>query len=341
MAIQQPDSLATRMTQDGAEAVVVKDSKPKHPYQVLRSLPIDATPAQQDSAIQATFQPNEIHYSNRPDTLHLPGHDVGKSIKDIRLPKYYKEIFFSKDSLLHPELNGGRYGMAGDPVPYSMKNDDIITGLLLGCLVIALISFAQSRRFIALQLKHFFYTPRSETGIMKETSAEMKFQLFMLLQTSLTLSLVYFFYTRTYEGDAFILKSQYHLIAIYFGVLVTYYAVKALLYKCVNWIFFEKKANEQWIVSQLFITGMLGVMLFPVVLLLAYFDLPIDKAVKYVITVIVVTKMLSFYKCYSIFFRRLEAFLQIILYFCTLELIPLLSLWGVLQLIGNYLKINI
>ena len=117
--------------------------------------------------------------------------------------------------------------------------------------------------------------------------------------------------------------------------------MKALLYKCVNWIFFEKKANEQWIVSQLFITGMLGVMLFPVVLLLAYFDLPIDKAVQYVITVIVVTKMLSFYKCYSIFFRRLEAFLQIILYFCTLELIPLLSLWGVLQLIGNYLKINI
>ena len=31
--------------------------KPRHPYQVLRTLPKDATPAQQDSAIQATFQP--------------------------------------------------------------------------------------------------------------------------------------------------------------------------------------------------------------------------------------------------------------------------------------------
>ena len=35
----------------------VKTFKPRHTYQVLRSLPKDATPAQQGSAIQATFQP--------------------------------------------------------------------------------------------------------------------------------------------------------------------------------------------------------------------------------------------------------------------------------------------
>jgi hypothetical protein len=51
-------------------------SKPMTPYQVLRLLPKDATPAQQDSAIQAWFQPGEVHYSNQPDTLHLPGHGI-------------------------------------------------------------------------------------------------------------------------------------------------------------------------------------------------------------------------------------------------------------------------
>ena len=67
--------------------------KPRHPYQVLRTLPKDATPAQQDSAIQATFQPKEVRYSNRPDTLHLPGYGKGKSALEITpLPKYYKEI---------------------------------------------------------------------------------------------------------------------------------------------------------------------------------------------------------------------------------------------------------
>ena len=65
------------------------------PYQVLRLLPKDATPAQQDSAIQAWFQPGEVHYSNQPDTLHLPGHGIGRSLKDVNLPQYYRENFFS------------------------------------------------------------------------------------------------------------------------------------------------------------------------------------------------------------------------------------------------------
>ena len=36
------------------------------PAMVLKWLPRDATPAQQDSAIQARFKPSEIHWSKRP-----------------------------------------------------------------------------------------------------------------------------------------------------------------------------------------------------------------------------------------------------------------------------------
>ena len=35
---------------------------------------------------------------------------------DVQLPQYYREGFFSKDTLFHPELPGGRYGVAGDPI---------------------------------------------------------------------------------------------------------------------------------------------------------------------------------------------------------------------------------
>ncbi len=51
-------------------------------------------------------------------------------------------------------------------------------------------------------------------------------------------------------------------------------------------------------------------------------------------------KMLAFYKSYSIFFKRMGASLQIILYFCALELMPLMVLWGVLFITDNYLIIN-
>ena len=74
-----------------------KTAKPKvlTPKEVLSWLPYDATPEQQDSAIQAHFKPDSIHWSNRPDTLHLPGHSVGKDVRIVDLPLYYRESFFS------------------------------------------------------------------------------------------------------------------------------------------------------------------------------------------------------------------------------------------------------
>ena len=45
------------------------------------------------------------------------------SLPVVELPQYYKEGYFAKDSLLHPELQGGRYGVAGTPVPLSLRGD--------------------------------------------------------------------------------------------------------------------------------------------------------------------------------------------------------------------------
>ena len=69
------------------ETLVKKPARPQTPYQVLRLLPKDATPAQQDSAIQAWFEPGEIHYSERPDTLHLPGQEIPRDLKTVNIPQ--------------------------------------------------------------------------------------------------------------------------------------------------------------------------------------------------------------------------------------------------------------
>ena len=63
-------------------------------------------------------------------------------------------VVFSKDSLLHPELTGGRSGIAGDPVPYTVRGDDAITGMLLFCFVTTLVVFSRSRHFLVDQLKN-------------------------------------------------------------------------------------------------------------------------------------------------------------------------------------------
>ena len=310
------------------------------PAMVLKWLPRDATPAQQDSAIQARFKPSEIHWSKRPDTLHLPGHDKGRSPLDVQLPQYYKEGFFSKDTLFHPELPGGRYGVAGDPVPYNVHGDNVITMLLLALFVFTVIAFSNSRAFIARQLHNFFYMHGRKTSEVTETVVELRLQFVMVLMTSLLLSLLFYFHTIYYVSDSFILQSDYYLVFIYLGIVVLYFLLKSVVYTMVNGVFFGNRKNREWQKSLLFITAMEGVLLFPAVILQAYFELSIKNVETYFIIVLIIVKILTFYRCFVTFFRGKVFFLQIILYLCALEIVPLLMMWGVLDATATVLKIN-
>lgn len=298
-------------------------------------------PAAKSDSTRTTRQSVKAeHISTRPDTLYLPGYGKGKSIKDVSLPQYYRESFFSSNPMLHPELNSELYGVVGDPVPYSVRNDNVITGLLLGCFILAMIAFSHSRKFIMRQAKHFFYIPHGRVTTITETTGEFRFQFFLIFQTCLLASILSFFYTQHNIADTFMLSSQYMLIWIFFGCLTGYFICKIILYALVNWVFFDKKRNDLWLKTFLFITSMEGICLFPLVMLQSYFDLQQQSAVIYALIAIVLTKILTFYKCFTIFFIRSGGFLQIILYFCALELAPLLSLWGVMVMIVDYLKIN-
>lgn len=314
--------------------------KPKHTYQVLQQLPPNATPAQQDSAIQSVFQP-ELKSLGTQDTLFLSANDSVKDTTDINFSHYYREGFFTNNALLHPELNVERYGVAGDPMPYSIQNDDVITGLLLGCFLLMMFSFSRLHHFILQQAKSFFHIQRSENvTVTTETSDEFRFQFFMVALTCLLWALLAFFYTQTKVADTFILRSQYQLIAIFFGCFCVYFLLKGMLYPILNSLFFNRKKNEQWMKSILYLSAMEGIVLFPIVMLQSYFGISVQSAIIYAAIVLILVKLLTIYKCFVIFFRQNGAVLQIILYFCALEIIPMLALAGSLVMIVDYLKIN-
>lgn len=322
-----------------------RDSAPRHaqqptPRQVISWLPPDATPGQRDSAIQRHIKPSPIHWSDQPDTLHLPGHGKGKSFRDAALPKYYKESFFSDDSLFHPELPGGRLGVAGDPIPYNIAGDNFITSLLLGCFVLAMFAFAKLRRLINWQVKNFFYAPRQRDAGLVETATEVWFQLFLILQTCLLGAVNYFFYNNSNVGDTFTI-GHYEVIGIYTGVIAVYMALKAGAYWFCDRVFFDKVSSRRWMKAFAFIAGAEGVFFFPIVMLQSYFGLDPKNATTCVTVVVILFKLLSIYRSYLIFMYRKGVFLQIILYFCALEIMPLLALFGVLALMNGYLIINI
>jgi hypothetical protein len=259
---------------------------------------------------------------------------------EIVIPQYYREGFFSKDSLLHPELQGGQYGVMGDPVPYSVRADDILTVLMLSCFVMVVIAYSHVRGFFSRHAKNFFYLPHEGTTEVTETATEVRFQVFIVFLTSLLFAMLYYFYTLRTVGETFVLSSQYYLILIFLGIFLVYYLLRVGAYSLVNKVFFGGKKNRQWVKSLLFLTAVEGLLTIPAVVMGPYFDLPVKTIALYVVFVLIFVKLLTFYKCFIIFFRQNVVSLQIILYLCALEIVPLLALWGVLGMTANSLKIN-
>ena len=203
-----------------------------------------------------------------------------------------------------------------------------------------IISFANARGFILRQAKSLFYLPHEGTTEITETANELRFQTFLVFLTCILASLLFYFYTLDTYGDTYVLQSQYHLIAIYLGIAVGYLIMKMLIYSLVNIIFFDGKRNGQWMKAFLFITSLEGVVFFPAVILQAYFNMSMQNVLIYFVAALLFIKLLTFYKSYVIFFRRNVVKLQIFLYFCTLEIIPLLAFAGTLVLTATSLKVN-
>ncbi len=230
-------------------------------------------------------------------------------------------------------------GLMGDEVPYSLSSDDTIGVILLGCFLLGTLAISFSRRFMLRQVKNFFYVPRSVAD-MTETGYESKVQLFLVAQTALTAGVFYYLFSRAWFGNDYSSRPQLVAIAAFTIVFLIYFLVKRIASGIVDWTFFSAKNNDQWDKAWLFLTASEGLLLFPVLLLQVYFVLPLRTTAIYAVSVLILVKLLSLYKSYAIFFKRKGGFVHNILYFCALELVPLLTLAGILVITGDYLKVN-
>ena len=339
MTLQATDSIQLQGTATAEEAVAVRHLGQPTPAEVLSWLPKTATPAQQDSAIRAHIKIKPATYSTRPDTLGTPSTKPCTDTFNIKVPQWHGKSLVQKDSVYKPEVIPWRQGIGGDPVPYTLAADNVVTSMLMGCFIIALIAIAQSKNFLFRQAKRFFYTPRQNTTEMSETSSELRFQLFLILQTCLLFALTFFYTIGEYASQTFVID-QYLVIGCIASVFASYFIAKGLIYWLVGWLFFDRKKTLQWIKAFIFLTSVEGLFLYPLVLLMTYFNMNGKNAVIYMGIVVILSKLMGFYKTFIIFFKSKGSFLQNILYFCALEIVPAASLWGILITACNYLKVN-
>ena len=258
----------------------------------------------------------------------------------LHLPLYYQQTFLAADTMLHPEVSGRSLGVEGSAIPYRLRGDNGITLLILLCFMLTTVAVKVSSGFIARQIKDFFYVVHSGPKYVDEAANEVRFQTLLVLQGVLLLALFQYMYATHLYGDMLIYPRQYLLMGMAFAMMVGHLFFKYLLVTAVNGVFFERTLTAQWLKTQLFILAVGGILVAPAVLLQVFFNLSVNKAGIYLLCVLMVVKLLLFYKCFIIFFKRLGSFLQFFLYFCALEVVPLALLWGGMLLMSRFLIYN-
>ena len=259
---------------------------------------------------------------------------------DVHLPQYYRETFFSGDSLLQADASGGNYGIEGNAILQNLHGDDVITTLLLCSFILAVIAFSKTTGFMLWQLRNFFYLPHEGRSEVKETTSEVRSLCYLILLSSTVISLLYYFHTMQIEGESFLLDSPYQLLAVFLVCVLVFFCLKYVLYLWVNSVFFGGKRNVHWMRSYIFLFILEGILMSPLLFAQLYFDLSIKTTEIYFIIVLIIVKILTFYRYYLIFFRQNVVGVQIILYLCALEIVPLIALWAGMDITANSLKIN-
>lgn len=273
-----------------------------------------------------------------PDTLCIP---LPEEDPAAELPSALDLGFFQNNALLHPEVPVRPNGMVATPLPYRLWRDDWVTATVLMCFFVLTFVIRLNRHRLLSQFRYFFYHPRQQHEQRAiQTSLEEQSTLILIILMCLIGGVGYFEYTQNRLGIFLGQLSPYLLMGIYIGCWAAYFLVKNLTYIFANWIFFDKELRLLWKDSATCLVSIESVFLFAIVVTSVYFNLSFETVIIAIFAVIMAIKSMTLYKTQQIFFREKYGSLHLFVYFCTLEIAPLLVITRILMLITDSLIVK-
>lgn len=270
-------------------------------------------------------------------SMESPIQVVGDSA--FSLPKCYGTGFFSGNTLLRPELMADSPGYSVELRPYEPRNDEWITGVLLFCFLFTVFFVRQIWHFLRLRTKEFFHIATSEPTDIHEvrTTFENRYGMCMGFILCLMYAIAFYAYTLHRAGGFLGGLSNHVLIGYYMAAFLSYFSLRYLLHHFVNCIFFDKKARIQWGNAYSYLIFLETILLFPLLLVFVYFNFSGTAGVYSLLFLFFLAKIVLLIKTYSILFKKLYCLLHFFVYFCALEIIPMVIIRTTLTRILNSL----
>ena len=228
-------------------------------------------------------------------------------------------------------------GMEGEPLPYLLSADPMMTITLFICFILMSFVVFRGYRYIHKEAKDIFLNRDRGSLFDEVSSVDGRILVLLVLHACLMWGICGYRYL--IDTTPLLLEAYPHLLLLAgcSASVVLYIIFKLLAYRIINSVFFQKDRNKRWIKAFVNLHIGAGMLLFPLVLLIVYFNLPPSTTALSLLIVLFLVKISLLFKCFSNFFEKIYGAFHLILYFCTLEIIPDLLLWKGMEIISNNL----
>lgn len=228
------------------------------------------------------------------------------------------------------------------PIKHQAINPAANTGVV-GLLILSFVFFAFSYRRGAKYLRHLFsslFKHNARGNMFDETTInENQLKLSLLSLTFITegIILYYTLLNNLVDKEFLVLPS----IIISILLCAVYYILQIVVYKILANIFSDRVLSDTFTESFTTVNLFIGLFLSPMVLAILFIPQATTIALYISFTIYILARLLIIYKGISIFLPHLFGLIYLILYLCTLEIIPFLLIKKAVIFLFKILEFNL
>ncbi len=255
---------------------------------------------------------NAVSLSNN-DSLAAWQHPYGFNAQFFNQPSGEKTISIKK---MYP-------GLEGKPIHQGIQTEVWFTPLLFLLFWGYGLVFFRKRKLLIQDMKEFF-SSSSKNDVFKKDAFTDNYRTRIVLTCTgiVNISLFAFFAVSQFHREV---ENHILVFTLLLAATTVYVWFKIAIIKLMSYVFFDKKCSFIWRKAFYSLTRFTGILLIPVVLLLAFSSVPWKTEVVYA-GLFLCSCLLIFYifKITAFFFQDVFSLFYLILYLCTLEILPVL-----------------
>lgn len=216
-------------------------------------------------------------------------------------------------------------GFVGTSHPSLPQTEVWVFCLITFLFFIAVFAISQSSGLLSELSKPFHQITDRSSLFSKKTITDIRFRFFLILFSIGVISMFAYinFYNPTNEFT--FLKFGYFFVAT-----ALFFGAKSLLIDLVGNVFVDSKSLKIAKESYSNIVSFLGLSLFPLLLTQIYLNQNYDYIIRIIgVMCLVTSAILVIIKLFQLFYHKLIASFYILLYLCTLEILPLIAIFWV------------